>query len=302
VSVDATAFEDRVRAGRAALAAGDAATARQELSAALALWTGPPLPELAGTGWVDEATAWLEGVRRQALEASFEAGLALGEHAELVPDLQRAIVEHPFHERLHAQLALALYRSGRQRDALDVLARARTVLRDEVGIEPGIELKRLEADILDQAPALDLAPSPVPAPARPAIVEVETLTSPDVDMERCPTFVGRQRELDALLEAAGAAAQRSGRPVVVSGEPGIGKTRLVEELVSCLPPTTVVAWGRCPESAAGAAYGPASSSVASSRAPMRCRLTRWPTCSPPRTSRRRPTTPPPTGWGSTCRW
>ena len=255
-NVDATAFEDQVRAGRAALAAGDAARARQELTAALALWTGPPLPELAGAGWVDEATAWLEGVRRQALEASFDAGLALGEHSELVPDLQRAIGEHPFHERLHAQLALALYRSGRQRDALDVLARARTVLRDEVGIEPGIELKRLEADILDQAPTLDRAPSPVPAPPPPAVVEAETESSPDTELDSGPSFVGRRRELDALLEAAGAAAQRSGRPVVVSGEPGIGKTRLVEELVSRLPATTVVAWGRCPESAAGAAYWP----------------------------------------------
>jgi DNA-binding SARP family transcriptional activator len=299
-AVDATAFEDEVGAGRDALAAGDAAGGRELLQRALDRWAGPPLPELAGAGWVDEATSWLTGLYRQALDARFDAGLRLGEHAELMPRIERAVAEHPYNERLRAQHALALYRSGRQRDALAALDAARAVLREEVGVDPGPELRRLEADILAQSPALDLAPAlggtrspggagrgghadggeggdgadggeggdgsrpgdlvgrPAtagrPGPAAVAGHPAEAGAGHYAAGAR--PFVGRRQELDALLQAAAVTESGAGRPVVVCGEPGIGKTRLVEELIGCLPATTVAAWGRCPESAASAAYWP----------------------------------------------
>jgi DNA-binding SARP family transcriptional activator len=268
--VDLTAFEDDVRAGRAALAQGDVAGARATLVAALERHSGPPLPELAGLPWVDEVASWVAALHRQALDARVEAGLLLAEHAELVPVLERAIVEHPYEERLRTHLALALYRGGRQRDALDTLASARRVLLDEVGVDLGPEARRLEQDILEQSPALDLSRE-VPRPGRAPATEVEragaalepsgapgrreAARARDEAWDERP-FIGRGHELEVLLAAATASAGGNGRPVVISGEPGIGKTRLVEELISRLPAATVVAWGRCPESAASAAYWP----------------------------------------------
>jgi DNA-binding SARP family transcriptional activator len=259
--VDLTAFEDLVAEAAAALAGDDAAAARAAAEQALARWGGPLLPELAGLPWVDATAAWLTGLRVQVLEIWFESGLRAGEHRSLVPEIERAVAEQPFQERLRALLALALYRSGRQRDALAALADARATLVDEVGVEPGPELRRLEADILAQAPSLDLrlpaSPPRAAAPPAPAIAPAPSTAHdarpPGSTGQR---FIGRRNELAALLDVAVRAAGGAGGPVVVSGEPGIGKTRLVEELVSRLPGTTVVAWGRCPESAAGAAYWP----------------------------------------------
>jgi DNA-binding SARP family transcriptional activator len=270
--VDLTRFEDRAERGQALLAKGDLAAAREDLQGALDEWRGPLLPELAGRPWVDEHAAWLSDLHRQALLARFEVGLALGEHATLLPRIVRAVAEHPFEERLRAQLALAHYRSGRQRDALAALDEARRTLREEVGIDPGPELRELEAKLLAQDPALDLSEPPVVASEPPEIgrpaapSSAPTMTSPQQDAEEdeededdepadVGIFVGRRSELDALLSVAASAAT-SGRPVVISGEPGIGKTRLVEELVARLPTTTVVAWGRCTEHASLAGYWP----------------------------------------------
>ncbi|MGV3758846.1 MAG: BTAD domain-containing putative transcriptional regulator [Actinomycetota bacterium] len=265
--VDLTRFEDAVERGQALLAKGDLDTAREELQRALDEWRGPLLPELAGLPWVDEHAAWLEDLHRQAVLARIEAGLALGEHGSLLPRIVRAVAEHPFEERLRAQLALALYRSGRQRDALAALDDARRTLREEVGIDPGPELRELEAKVLAQDPSLQLSGPPIAA--RPPSTDDRRSGAPWTDSAPRPQrraddapgtpdvgiFVGRRQELDALLTVAATAAT-SGRPVVISGEPGIGKTRLVEELVARMPATTVVAWGRCTEHASLAGYWP----------------------------------------------
>ena len=252
-ALDVTTFEDLLRTGHDALGRGEALAAAQVLDRALDVWRGPPLPELAGEHWVDAFAARLSQMHAQVLEDRFEAGLALGEHAALVPRIEAAITDEPFRERFRAQLALALFRSGRQRDALQSLQTARAVLLDEAGIDMGTELRQLEADILAQSPALDAPPASTGA-ARGAPVPETAPTSPRV-AAASRGFVGRQQELQVLLDAAAAAADGAGRPVVISGEPGIGKTRLVEELTARVP-HMLLAWGRCPETAGQAAYWP----------------------------------------------
>lgn len=263
--LDSARFDDLVTAGLGSLQGGDHARAADELRAALDLWTGDPLPELAELPWVVDAVHHLGRRRADAVEGLTDARLGLGEHRTLVPELQQAAADEPFRERRWAQLALAQYRSGLQRDALATLSRARTTLLEEVGVDPGPELRRLETAILEQAPSLDLhdpipsgrtSPATAPGPPTPAIGAGAAPGGPvDAPALQERRFVGRDRELEALLEAAAGAAAGKGRPVVISGEPGIGKTRLAEELVARLP-DAVVAWGRCPETATGAAYWP----------------------------------------------
>jgi len=135
---------------------------------------------LAGHALVDESVAHFDALRAQALERRCDAGLDVGERDVLLPRIEAAVAEYPFHERFRGQLALGLYRAGRQRDALAALANARRALAEDVGLEPGAELRQLEARILEQDPSLDAAPaSPTasssvlanvvaPAPASPS--------------------------------------------------------------------------------------------------------------------------------------
>lgn len=261
--VDVTRFEALAASGHRALADGRPEIAVEALDEALAVWTGPLLPELAAEPWVVEAATRLDHRRGVALEDRFEAGLRLGEHRSLLPRIEAAVADHPYRERLQSQLALALYRSGRQRDALASLQAARRVLVEAVGVDPGPELRRLEAQILEQSPELDL---PVEAPERrqgqdPGWQGADRrqpapsgdVAVPAVDGRR--PFVGRVRDLSLLRSAAAETLQGTGRPVVVSGEPGIGKTRLVEELLASANGLTV-AWARCSEQAEHAAYWP----------------------------------------------
>src|SRR5690606_29130406 len=140
------------------------------------------------------------------------------------------------------KLALALYRSGRQADALRALAAARSVLRDELGLEPGAQLRGLEASILAQDPGLDLPPAPPAAPAAaresapPAASKGSTLPAggpeaPGAAGARAAPLVGREAERAELLAAYGEAAADA-RFVVLEGDPGIGKTRLAEDLAA----------------------------------------------------------------------
>src|SRR5207344_762128 len=124
------------------------------VASALALWRGPALQGLTGTAWFSAEARRLETLRVDALEEDFEVRLALGEHRELVPALGSALADNPFRERLWGQLMLALYRSGRQADALETFQEARRVLGDELGLEPGPELRRLQEAILGQDPAI----------------------------------------------------------------------------------------------------------------------------------------------------
>ena len=125
---------------------------------ALALWRGPVLADLRHERFADDARRRLEELRVGVLEDRIEADLATGRHTELVPELEQLLAAHPLRERLYAGLMLALYRAGRQADALDVYQRARKVLSQELGLEPGPQLRELERKILQQDPALGAPP------------------------------------------------------------------------------------------------------------------------------------------------
>lgn len=160
--LDLDRFERLLEQGTDLLAAGDARRAAETLRAALALWRGPPLADLAYESFVQAEAARLQELRLSALEARIEADLALGRHGELVPELDALVRQHPLRERLRGQLMLALYRSGRQAEALEAYREARRALVDEMGLEPGRALQELERAILRQDPQLD-------PPARPLL-------------------------------------------------------------------------------------------------------------------------------------
>src|SRR5436190_12345352 len=152
--LDLERFESAAEAGRAALAAGRPEQAAARLREGLAEWRGAPLADVAALPFAAAEIARLEEQRTVALEARIEADLACGRHAQLVGELRALVAEHPWRERLHAQLMLALYRTGRQADALDAYAAARTALVEQLGIEPGPELRELQAAVLAHDPAL----------------------------------------------------------------------------------------------------------------------------------------------------
>jgi len=216
--LDLSRFDELAQQGRAALRIGDAATGAQALGAALALWRGPALADLALEPFAQTEAARLEELRLAVLEDRIEADLALGRHGPLVAELEHLIVENPFRERLRAQLMLALYRSGRQAEALAVYQRTRRTLVDELGIEPGESLRQLEQAILAHDPALE-APAGggtaegIPAPPTP--------------------LLGRERELATLSELC---RRDDVRLVTLTGIGGIGKTRVALELARRLAP------------------------------------------------------------------
>jgi DNA-binding SARP family transcriptional activator len=176
---DAAAFDRLVTSGRASLEDGDALASRSALRAADDLWRGEALADLASAEFAVRSVARLEEARLAATELRIDAELALGHHAALVPELEQLVRTHPLRERLWAQLMLALYRSGRQGDALRAYQRLRDVLRDEMGLEPGAETRELEAAVLAQSPALDL-PAPAAEPAKPPPPD------PDPDPDQAP--------------------------------------------------------------------------------------------------------------------
>lgn len=141
--LDARAFDKLVAGGRQDLARGQLEAGVSRLSEALELWRGPPLSDVPASPTVLTAAARLQCARLGAYELRFDALLDLGRHAEVVDELQRLVVEHPLRERLRAQLMVALDRSDRRAEALDAYRQARTVLVDELGLEPGAQLAAL---------------------------------------------------------------------------------------------------------------------------------------------------------------
>ncbi|MGW4056955.1 AfsR/SARP family transcriptional regulator [Amycolatopsis sp. NPDC004747] len=135
----------------------DPARSAAALRTALALWRDRSLIDVGGVAWLDEQAAALERLRTQAQLALIRARLALGEHAQLEPDLDRLARARPFDEQVHAQLMFALYRTGRQADALGVYRRLRRALADHLGIDPNQRVRELELAILRQDPALEVS-------------------------------------------------------------------------------------------------------------------------------------------------
>ena len=238
--LDADRFAGLLARGRTALAQGAALEASSLLREALALWRGPPLSEFAFDSFAQEEIARLEELRLAALEERVEADLALGSQHDLVAELEALVTRHPLRERMRGQLMVALYRCGRQADALQAYRDARHVLVDELGLEPSRAIVELEQAILRQDPALDVLP-PAAAPPRPATAAADLTRAQRTD----GVFVGRERELGALLAALGDSLSVGGRLVVVGGEPGIGKSRLAEELARCAGAGGAeIHWGR----------------------------------------------------------
>jgi DNA-binding SARP family transcriptional activator len=206
-AIDAHRFVGLADRGRAALAAGDPVPAAVLLRQALALWRGPAVADGFDAGAPWPAVGWLEERRLAAIEDRIEADLARGQHRELAGELRALIATHPLRERLRGQLMLALYRSGRQAEALAAYRDGRAAFVAELGTEPGVELRRLEQAILAQDSSLELA-------------RAGETTAPDgPDRTRGPATAspGSERKLvTALLadidEPAGPGGER-GRPV-----------------------------------------------------------------------------------------
>jgi DNA-binding SARP family transcriptional activator len=158
--VDVTRFERLAREGKQQLAANDPQAAGATLAEALALWRGPPLTEFGSAPFALAENLRLQELRVSTLEDRIEADLALARHQELIAELETLARDHPFRERLHAQLMLAFYRSGRQAEALDVYRQTRRRLVDELGIEPGPALQQLEQAILRHEPTLAVEAPP----------------------------------------------------------------------------------------------------------------------------------------------
>jgi DNA-binding SARP family transcriptional activator len=217
--VDATDFADRVRTGQDSLAAGDAERASRRLHEALALWRGEPFADLTDEPALQVDIARLREHHASAVESRIDADLALARHAELVGELTALVARFPLRERYHAQLMLALYRSGRQAEALEVYQKLRETLVEELGLTPGPEMAELQHAILRNDP--DLA---VPARVEVAVTSGgwrPALLPPDTRL-----FTGRSEQLaalDTLLH------EGSIGPIVISaihGMGGVGKTAL----------------------------------------------------------------------------
>ncbi|HEV3496732.1 MAG TPA: BTAD domain-containing putative transcriptional regulator, partial [Actinomycetes bacterium] len=244
--VDARRFDALAEEGRSLLAAGKPEQARAVLREAEELWRGPALADFADLEFAMGPAARLEQRRLSAIEDRLAADLALGRHASAIGELSELVAAHPLREGLRMQLALALYRSGRQAEALRALADAAHTLREELGIEPSRPLRDLESAILAHDPSLDLA-APARAPAKVAEPQAG---------HRAPALIGRDQELGALLAALEESADDA-RFVVVEGEPGIGKTRLTEELRGvALSRGSIAVWGRSDEGGAAPALWP----------------------------------------------
>jgi DNA-binding SARP family transcriptional activator/tetratricopeptide (TPR) repeat protein len=221
--LDVSRFEAHLAASRAAARDGSWDAAAGEARAGLALWRGEPLADVKSDLLATRDIPRLVELRLQAVEVLLDADLRLGRQAEVITEVQRLVAAHPLRERLHGLLMRALYRDGRQAEALAAYARARQILVDELGTEPGAGLRELHRQILTGDPALD-PPGPAPGTAH---------SPPPMAPRQLPAavagFTGRAAELAALARILDEASADSPGTVVISaigGIAGVGKTAL----------------------------------------------------------------------------
>jgi len=233
--VDAAQFERLLERGQEALGLGDAEHAARVLSEALSLWRGSVLDDLGPPEFASTEAARLEELRMVALDHRIDADLALGKQHAVIAELERLVLAHPFNERLHCQLMLALYRSGRQAEALAVASSVRQRLAEELGVDPGPALRDLETAILRHDPAL--------LPAEQERGEPALLGVPPGALTKYhpPTPTRSLVTRDRLTDRLRAGGHR--RLIVIHGPAGFGKTTLAAQWREVLADEGVtVAW------------------------------------------------------------
>ena len=220
--VDAYRFERLAAEGKLALAAGDAEEAAARLRSALALWHGSALADVVFEPFASLEARRLDELRLDALEARIEADLILGKQTELIGELELLVARYPLREQLIGQLMLALYRSERQAEALEVFREARSRFVDELGLEPSSRLQQLHQGILGHAAELHVPTSPTPR-----LSSDGGRQAPPTNLPVQPTpLIGRRRELDRI---AGLLHASDVRLLTLTGPGGSGKTRLALE-------------------------------------------------------------------------
>src|SRR5215207_5724319 len=243
-AIDAHRFEALVNTAQAARAEGDAAAARRRLDDALGLWRGPALADVEFESFAQGDIARLQELRLAALEERVDARLSAGEHALVVAELEQLAAEHPSRERLVGMPMLALYRCGRHADALEIYTQNRRRLDAELGLDPSLQLRRLQEAILRQDPSLDARiGEPIPqGQPRPVAPSLPAQLRPRPAMP----FVGRAAELAGLAVLPDRARTDGRQIALVGGEPGSGKTRLAREFAEHVTSSGVsVLYGAC---------------------------------------------------------
>src|SRR2546426_3124445 len=228
--LDADRFERLVEEGRRVLGAGSPRLATRTLLEALALWRGPALADFAHESFAQPEIGRLEAVHLSALATRIDADLALGRHEELVGELEALVAENPLQERLRGQLMLALYRAGRQADALEVYRQTRELLQGELGLDPSRALQSLERSILLQDTALELAAQPFVGVAADSVVVCPFKGLAFFDVGDADYFYGREQIVADLV------SRLAGGPFVgIVGPSGGGKSSILRAgLVSAL--------------------------------------------------------------------
>ena len=249
---DAHRFEQLVNQGRQNLARRRPRDAARLLAEADQMWRGPAYSEVRDEPYARAEARRLEELRLTATETRLDAELTVGRHQAVIGELESLTGTHPMRERLWSQRMLALYRCGRQAEALRVFQDLRSILVAELGIDPGHDVTWMEHAILTQEPALDFAAPTEQIPSR-AVRPPEVRSSPSYRV-RVPTspnegpLVGRASESARLRSWWGSARDGDGRLLLIDGESGIGKTRLVAELARNIEAGgALVLWGRCDE-------------------------------------------------------